>query len=429
MSQPYAEGFLYNEEYPKYARATFGLQMTDTRERVDMERMRKERLAQARKHMKDAGISVMLLLQNANMRYTTGYTWLGYAAGGAYVLLPLQGEPMVFSHLHTAIQDRRGMPWIKPEYIRHWLGGPGSSVKFMDPAAFELVASRTARQIKGALEELGMAKELLTLDVGSDIVPFLQKEGIKTAVNAETMVRAQEIKTKDEIECFRVTAAICDLIHYELSKYADAGKTERECAGYMNYIAMKYGSEPGPNCIFVSGQHTWPNLVYPTDKMLMPGDLFYCDTVTVGWNGYKSCEYRSYSCVTPPSQAAKDAAKRLADRVYGSLQDCKAGNTTADILKHWPKERTFVEGGQTIEGISGAIHGLGLQSYGPPYGRVHFSLEHPYPLKEGHVFAIETDEPVGDGQGVRLEDMVVVTKTGCEILTHATAEITTCPVR
>jgi Xaa-Pro aminopeptidase len=56
-------------------------------------------------------------------------------------------------------------------------------------------------------------------------------------------------------------------------------------------------------------------------------------------------------------------------------------------------------------------------------------LEHPYPIKEGQVFAIETETGIGDGQGVRIEEMVVVTKTGYEVLTKAPLEIITVPLR
>jgi Xaa-Pro aminopeptidase len=56
-----------------------------------------------------------------------------------------------------------------------------------------------------------------------------------------------------------------------------------------------------------------------------------------------------------------------------------------------------------------------------------WSLEHPYPLESGMVIAIETQDGDGLGQGVRLEEMILVTDTGSEILSRWPAEeITVC---
>ena len=418
MAQKPAES-LEDMDYSDYGPRIFGLQMTDFHERVNMERMRRERLERARKLMKEAGISVMLLFLDENMRYTVGYAWLEYTTAGAYVLLPLGGDPIVFAHSEAQLHEKQPgmMTWIKPENIRRaFTDVADAKVNFLNVPAWEYMADQFANQIKKALEEIGLSKEVLTLDVNySDAIEILQKKGIRVAVNGEVLEEARVIKLRDEIECCRATAAICDQVHYELSKYAEPGKTERELSGYMNFMAMKYGAEPTPRCYVCSGQHTNHVYMYLTDKMLRLGDLMVADTIQVKWCGYGSCCYRTYSIATPPSQASIDTYKRQVDEIYDQLSRVKPGNTTADV---YPAESGM-----------GRIHGIGLRNYGPPWGQGGYSGPGPCVIREGMVFAIAQHTPTPEGQGVAFEEHVVVTKTGYEVLTHAPKELIVCPRR
>lgn len=314
------------------------------------------------------------------------------------------------------------MTWLKPDNIRYAIpssiGGMSSGL-WTDPAALKYQQGKVVAQLKADLEDRKLAKEVIYLD-GSEpsLQALLENAGIKTALRGDIPIKAQEIKTPEEIECFRVTSAICDITHWELSKYAEPGKTEYDLAGYMDYIAMVYGAEPTPGSFCASGPNTWPNYRNSTDRLIRPGDIFYCDNIQISWNGYKSCNYRTYSAGMKASPAAEDCYKRINEWLYAALSDCKPGNTTWDMLKHWPEEEAW-------QGLSAdycwgdnLMHGLGLSNYGPPQGCRGWTEKYPYELKENMVFAIETQDSIGDGQGCRLEDHVLITKTGCEVLTR-----------
>jgi Xaa-Pro aminopeptidase len=68
-------------------------------------------------------------------------------------------------------------------------------------------------------------------------------------------------------------------------------------------------------------------------------------------------------------------------------------------------------------------HGLGLSNWERPLMSRYHSFEHPVELKEGMVFAIETYWPAADGSSAaRIEEEVVVTAGGCELLTRFPAD-------
>jgi Xaa-Pro aminopeptidase len=101
----------------------------------------------------------------------------------------------------------------------------------------------------------------------------------------------------------------------------------------------------------------------------------------------------------------------------------RPGATTADIVSVWPTAQEF---GFPDEEAAFALqygHGVGLSIWEKPVFSRLVSLEHPEILEEGMVFALETYWPASDGWGAaRIEEELVVTKDGCEVITKFPAE-------
>jgi Xaa-Pro aminopeptidase len=101
----------------------------------------------------------------------------------------------------------------------------------------------------------------------------------------------------------------------------------------------------------------------------------------------------------------------------------KPGATTADIVSVWPRAEEF---GFANEEAAFALqygHGVGLSIWEKPIFSRLVSLDHPEVLEEGMVFALETYWPAADGwSAARIEEEVVVTATGCEVITKFPAE-------
>jgi Xaa-Pro aminopeptidase len=101
----------------------------------------------------------------------------------------------------------------------------------------------------------------------------------------------------------------------------------------------------------------------------------------------------------------------------------RPGATTADIVSVWPKAQEF---GFPDEEAAFALqygHGVGLSIWEKPIFSRLVSLDYPEVLEEGMVFALETYWPSVDGIGAaRIEEEVVVTANGCEVITKFPAE-------
>ncbi len=100
------------------------------------------------------------------------------------------------------------------------------------------------------------------------------------------------------------------------------------------------------------------------------------------------------------------------------IEQVKPGATTADIANAWP---TAQELGFADEAAAFALqfgHGIGLSIWEKPVVSRLFSPKDPYTLEVGMVFALETYCGTDDGSfGARVEDEIVVTETGHEVIT------------
>src|SRR2546427_3040333 len=101
----------------------------------------------------------------------------------------------------------------------------------------------------------------------------------------------------------------------------------------------------------------------------------------------------------------------------------RPGVTTAEVVSVWPEAHEF---GFADEEAAFALqygHGVGLSSWEKPIVSRLVSFDYPEVIEEGMVFALETFWPASDGwQAARIEEQLVVTADGCEVITRFPAE-------
>jgi len=158
-----------------------------------------------------------------------------------------------------------------------------------------------------------------------------------------------------------------------------------------------------------------------SDRLLRPGDQAFFDIIH-SFMGYRTCYYRTFN-VGGVNPAQIDAYKQCREWLDAAIELVRPGVTTDRIAEVWPtaQELGFPDE-ETCFGLQFG-HGLGVGLYeSPMISRVH-SLEHPVEIEEGMVFALETYCAAPDGRGAaRIEEEVVVTATGCDVITRFPAE-------
>jgi Xaa-Pro aminopeptidase len=227
--------------------------------------------------------------------------------------------------------------------------------------------------------------------------------------------RARMIKDDQEIATLREAARRLAAAAVEAQTFVRAGRTEVEIAGDIESLLRRTGFEkPAFETIVASGPNSARPHARPGRRMLEPGDGVVLDfggvydgycvdlsrTVQVG-DGRP--EFRRMFDAVAEAQLAAIAAVRPgvpASEVDAAARGVLARYGLAEAFGH------------------GTGHGLGLEVHEEPrVGRPATGLADT-PLAPGMVFTIEPGAYVDGVGGVRIEDDVLVTASGCEVLTR-----------
>jgi Xaa-Pro aminopeptidase len=123
------------------------------------------------------------------------------------------------------------------------------------------------------------------------------------------------------------------------------------------------------------------------------------------------------------SPGMRGAYKICRELIDNAISLVKPGATTADIVQVWPDATDFGFGDEEAAFGLQYGHGVGLSIWERPIFSRLTSIENPETLEPGQVFALETYWSAADGWGAaRIEEEILVTESGCEVLTKFPAE-------
>jgi Xaa-Pro dipeptidase len=218
------------------------------------------------------------------------------------------------------------------------------------------------------------------------------------------------LKDAAEIAQLKRAVAIMETALREAMQAIKVGVTEREVAAVYRNALMQAGSEGNPfGPIVASG----PNAANPhasvTDRKIQDGDLVIIDCGAI-YGGYVADITRTFGVGNISAEAEKIYQTVLAANRAGCA---KAGPDIAcsDVDR---AARVVIEDagyGQHFTHRTG--HGLGLETHEPPY----IVAGNEIPLEAGMCFTVEPGIYLDGKVGVRIEDDVICTETGVEVLT------------
>ena len=398
---------------------TFGPSAVDWQERLNVERLRQQRAERARQIMKKHGVPAMLVSSPPDVRYLTGCVGASWEPQLYYTLFFTEHDSIMYHHAGDYQQQPDQVPWIKHHRIaRSWLGGTVGVEASRDEAKI------FGKEIADELRQRGLAKEKLGI-FGFDgyAQEALKAEGI-TLVDAVPIIsEAKTIKLEDEITCMKMVAAIVEAAWWRIWENLRPGMRDTELRRIDVDACLEAGAETcKPENAPYTGPMSFERGFRGVDRILQTGDLVYMPLCHVFYMGYASCTYRTLIVGRKPNDKEKDWYKELLERVDRIIDAIKPGATTADVAKHMaPASKWgYKEEAEILTVEIG--HGMGIGGYNLPVINRQFSLKYPQLIEKGMVIAIEALEGEHRVGGVRLEDMLVVTDKGAEIIDHMPRE-------
>ena len=399
-----------------------GQGVVDFEERVDIPRLKKERLERVQREMAKADLGGLLIFDPLNDRYATGRR----NSGAGYMR----------SFLIYAIVPRVGAPWLGG-WSHHDQGAPlegqegpveadstpwkGSFWEFFTCGQnVEEEARLWGKRIRDQMNEMGIAGERLGVDkLDFYAMESLRAQDITIADGRVPMEKARVIKTVDEISLIRQACAICDVAVTRTRDAIEPGVTENKLLSILTATNLEFGGEYIEARYLTAGGNTNPWLSRTaSDRIVRPGDLVAYDTDMAGPMGYFADISRTYLCGDGRPNAVQLEAYKLAyDFVYESMDLFRPGMGFQEIAERCPplpqeyKEQRF----------NLIAHGVGMSDEWPaihwPDQTMSGFGNDPDVLEENMVICIEgLASKTGARESVKLEEQVLITANGPEIL-------------
>lgn len=259
------------------------------------------------------------------------------------------------------------------------------------------------------IERLGFESQHMTYALYADLGAKLPKTHL---VPLDEEIRTVRIrKDSSEIRSLRKAIAIAEQAFLNNLHMIRPGIAEKELAQEMEFEMRRLGAESiAFETIAASGYRGALPHGKASEKRLEKGDLIVID-FGVRFNGYHSDQTCTVSLGNPTPEQRKvySIVKEAHDRAISSIRSGVAFREIDRAARQYIEEQGY--GSRFQHGLG---HGVGLAVHEEP----RISFDSPGVAETGMVFTVEPGIYIPEWGGVRIEDMVLVKREGCEVLTQ-----------
>ena len=363
--------------------------------------MSQQSLAQVRAWLSAQSLDAFLVTQPQNRSYLSG--WHNDDTEHAGMLLIGQDKQLLFTNnLYKEAAEKEAVGWkvIIPEARQY-------------PAAIVEVAKANGwKKIGFEASVMTVAEyEKLFIEAGESIT----FQGFEESYVATL----REVKREDEVALLRRAIEITDQTFAHICRWLEPGMTEKEVQFEITRYMIELGADGTAfDTIIASGPHGSMPHAHADQRQIQPGEMVTID-MGARYHGYCADMTRTISLGEP----AEPRMQEIYDIVLKAMRTCEAGirpgitGKEADALARDVLEAAGL--GEYYVHSTG--HGVGLQIHEGPSLSQHNIDEQP--LQPGMVVTVEPGVYIPGWSGARIEDCVLVTEHGSEVLTQSPTQL------
>ncbi|MDQ6662746.1 MAG: aminopeptidase P family protein [Chloroflexota bacterium] len=363
--------------------------------------MSQDTINQLRTWMAEQGLDAFLVTQPQNRSYLSG--WLNDDTEGAGMLLVSQQQQLLLtSPLYKEVAENEAKGWdvmvpVSREYA---------------PAIGTLAQEHGWKKIGFEADALTYAEYEKIRNAGDGAFTF-------QPVDHSPIQSMRYVKRADELEMLKRAIAITDETFAHICQWIQAGMTEKEVQWEITRYMVALGADgPSFEAIVASGPNGSMPHARPGNRRIQRGELITID-MGARYKGYCADMTRTI-CLGEPSDPRM---REVYDTVLNAMKTCEAGisggmtGQAADALAREALEMA----GLADYYVHGTGHGVGLQIHEGP----NLSPRSPEEmiLPAGSVVTVEPGVYIPGWSGARVEDCVLVTENGAEVLTQSPTEL------
>ena len=353
-----------------------------------------ERLRSVRDWMSHEKVDAVLLQKPANRKYAAGFT----GSAGTVVITPDKQYLITdFRYKTQACEQSPGFTYLE-------IGKHDSAAKHIANLG---------------LKRVGIEEEYIsyaTATAYKDEIPSVDLVPMN-----ELLTEIRSVKEMEEVQNIRRAAAVADEGWNMIQRRIRPGVSERELALDLEFFMRKHGADGVSfQIIIASGVRSALPHGIASDKLVEAGDLVICDFGALV-DGYCSDMTRTL-VVGKASDEQKKIYETVLTAQLKALDAVRPGITGVELDAIARKIITSAGYGESFG--HGLGHGVGIEIHELP----HVNHLGTTPLQPGNILTIEPGIYLPELGGVRIEDLVLVTREGCQVLSASDKELLELPV-